>query len=168
MKDLKQGIHQYAQRSRQLVNDVGAIVLDADHRSAEGTFGSEQWAQSARQVINLVTTAGYDMSDALMAQCGAQSDGDVEFSEYLEAPPSPGSERLLSVAAPFVAEGTSYTIPPQALVLMPGALKPLATRFRLGVRGQAYVSGTYRGRIRFTSLPPATAPDQHLDVIVDL
>lgn len=167
MKDITEGIHQYAQRSRQLVDQAGAIVRDADQRIGEGTFGSAQWAQSVRQLVNLVATAGYEMSGAVLAQCGAQC-SDVELSEFLEAPPGPGYERVLSVAAPFVAEGTSYALPPQTLVLVPGVLRPYATRFRVGVRGPTYVSGTYRGRIRLACLPPATAPAQIMDVIVDL
>jgi hypothetical protein len=164
VKDVNDAVHQYAETSRQLVNEVGAILLDADHRIGEGTFGSAQWAQSARRMVNLVATAGYGLPAALMSQCA----GDVELSEFLKAPPGTGSERTLSVVAPFVAEGTSYAIPPQSLVLVPGVLRAYATRFRVGVRGPDYVSGTYRGRIRFTSLTAGTAQRTEMDVIVGL
>lgn len=165
MKDINEGIHSCAQSSRRLVEDAGAVVLEADQQISQGTFGSAQWAQSVRRLVNLVTTAGYQMSGTLMAQC---SDGDVELSAFLEAPPGTGSERVLSVAAPFVAEGTSYAIPSQALVLVPGVLRTYATRFRVGVRGPDYVSGTYRGRIRLTCLPTAGGQVQEMDVVVDL
>lgn len=168
MRDINEGIHRYAQASRQLVDEAGAIVLDADHRIGEGAFGSAQWAQAVRRLINLAATAGYEVSDALMSQCGSQCADDVELSDFLEAPPGTGCERMLSITAPFVAIGTSYAIPPQAMVLVPGVLRTFATRFRVGVRGPDYVSGTYRGRIRLTCLPAGSGPAQEMDVVVDL
>lgn len=164
MRDVEQGIRQCGETSRQLVEDAGALVLDADHRIGDGTFGSAQWAQSARRMVNLAVTAGYQLSAAAMSQCA----DDVELSEFLEAPPSKASRRALSIAAPFVAEGSSRALPPQAMVLVPSLLRTYATRFRVGVRGPDYVSGTYRGRIRLTSLPANTGQVQEIDVIVDL
>ncbi|MEB3030869.1 hypothetical protein [[Mycobacterium] nativiensis] len=168
MKDINEGMQRYAETSRQLVNQAGAIALDADHRIKEGSYGSAQWAQSARRLVNLMATAGYELSGALMSQCYAQCVDDVELSEFLEAPAGTGCERMLSVVAPLVAEGSSYAIPPQALVLVPGVLRPFATRFRVGVRGPDYVSGTYRGRIRLTGLPAGAGQVDEMDVIVGL
>ncbi|MEB3022448.1 hypothetical protein [[Mycobacterium] crassicus] len=168
MKNINESMQRYAETSRQLVNEAGSIALDADHRINEGSYGSAQWAQSARRLVNLVVTAGYELSGALMSQCYSQCADDIELSEFLQASPGTGCERMLSVVAPFVAEGSAYTIPPQSLVLVPGVLRPYATRFRVGVRGPDYVSGTYRGRVRLTDLPATTGQVDEMNVIVSL
>lgn len=141
MKGINDGMPGYAETSRRLINEAGRMV-------------------------NLMVTAGYGWSDALMAQCAHYGTADVELSEFLQAPPGTGCQRSLSVVAPFVAEGTGQVIPPQSLVLVPNVLRVFATRFRVGVRGPDYVSGTYRGRIRLTGLPGT--PAQEMDVIVGL
>lgn len=129
-------------------------------------------AETTRRMVNLVAAAGYQWSHevaaAMTSLCSPHCADDVELSEFLEAPPGTGCERVLSVVTPFVAEGTSYAIPPQSMVLVPGVLRTFATRFRVGVRGPGYLSGTYRGRIRLTGLPATAAQVAEMDVIVDL
>lgn len=130
--------------------------------------GVTRCAETARRMVDLVATTGYELSGAITSLWGSPCTDDVELSEFLEAPPGTGSERMLSVAAPLVAVGTSHVIPVAATVLVPGVLRTFATRFRVGVRGPDYVSGTYRGRIRLTGLSATTAQVTDMDVIVDL
>ncbi|MEO6794521.1 MAG: hypothetical protein ABI253_10775 [Mycobacterium sp.] len=139
--------------------------------------GITRCAETARRMVTLVATAGYQWSSELSGATTSRWDShcadDIELSEFLEAPPGTappgtGCERRLSVVTPFVAEGTSYAIPLPSMVFVPGVLRTFATRFRVGVRGPDYISGTYRGRIRLTGLSATTAQVDEMDVIVDL
>jgi len=130
--------------------------------------GVTRCAETARRMVDLIATTGYELSGALTTLWGSYCTDDVELSEFLEAPPGTGYERMLSVAAPLVAVGTSHLIPVASTVFVPAVLRTFATRFRVGVRGPDYVSGTYRGRVRLTDLSATTAQVAEMDVIVDL
>ena len=164
MTELSARISRYAEASRHLVSRAGAIMLAADDQIADGTFDSAQWAKSVRQLGDLAVTAGLELAPNMMSACAPQSPGDVALSAFIEVVPDNESPRLLSVAEQFVQDGTSYAIPDRSLVFVPAILRVFATRFRVGVTGPDYRSGTYRGRIRLTA--PGVVDET--DVIVDL
>lgn len=162
-------IIEYAQTSRRLVRQAGAIVLQANDQINDGTFGSAQWTKSAQQLVNLAVTAGLEIAPQLMPiPCLPQS-GQLELSDFVEVDADNERERMLSVAKPFVHDGApSCVIPNQFIVFVPGILRVYANRFRVGVRWPDLRSGTYRGRVRLTSIQTAVPRVDEMDVIVDL
>lgn len=169
MTDLNARIGRYADASQRLVSQTGALMLEANSQIVNGTFDSAQWAKSARQLIDLAMTAGLELAPDMMPMCPPRSSGDLELSDFIEVDPDAESERLLSVAKPFVADGNpSYAIPDRSIVFVPSVLRTYATRFRVGVRGPNYSSGTYRGRIRLTRVRSGGVRVHESDLIIDL
>jgi len=159
-------IGQYAGASRSVVSQAGAILLKANDRISKGTFGTEHWAKSAQELFNLVLTAGLNMDPQA---CLQQLCGETDLSDFITVAPDNTCERSLSVAQSFVQDGSpGYRIPDQLIVFVPPVLPVYATRFRVGVNWPDLRTGTYRGRVRLTSLQTAIPQAVEMDVIVDL
>jgi hypothetical protein len=166
MTDPTTRIGQYAGASRSLVSQAGAIVLQANDHMSKGTFSSAQWAKSAQELFNLFLTAGLEMDPQT---CLQQWCGEPDLSDFIEVKPDNACERTLSVAQSFVQDGApGYRIPDQFVVFVPPILPVYAKRYRVGVNWPDLHSGTYRGRVRLTSLQMATPRAVEMDVIVDL
>jgi hypothetical protein len=159
-------IGQYAGASRGVVSQAGAILLKANDRIGKGTFGTEHWAQSAQEMFNLFLTAGLNMDPQA---CLQQWCGETDLSDFITVEPDNTCERSLSVAQSFVQDGSpGYRIPDQFIVFVPAILPVYAKLYRVGVNWPDVRSGTYRGRVRLTSLKTATPNPVEMDVIVDL
>lgn len=130
---------------------------------------SEQFAKSANDLLNLAVAASLEWAPAVMSFWSPPSTDEVELSEFIDATSDSDCKRILSVAKPFRRVGApSDAIGAQSLVFVPSILRVHATCFRVGVKGQNYSSGTYRGSVRLTSVQ-AGVPRQHeIDVTVDL
>jgi hypothetical protein len=166
MTDPTTRIGQYAGASRGLVSQAGAILLKANDRISKGTFSTEQWAKSAQEMFNLFLTAGLNMDPQA---CLQQLCGEADLSDFITVAPDNACERSLSVAQSFVQDGSpGYRIPDQFIVFVPAILPVYAKRYRVGVNWPDVRSGTYRGRVRLTSLQTATPNVVEMDVIVDL
>lgn len=159
-----------------------AVLLAADmlnecaaEMSQRSAALAEKWAtgdvrldESVRFAADLTVRLATDPWRYLerLRRCVPHPADDRELSEFLQAPPDPEDRRTLSVAGPFVRDGTSYAIPRELIVFVPAALDCYATRFRVAVVGPDYHCGTYRGRVRLTSRRSARVHE--LDVVVDL
>jgi hypothetical protein len=166
MTDPTTRIGQYAGASRGLVSQAGEILLNANDRISKGTFSSEHWAKSAQELFNLFLTAGLNMDPQA---CLQQLCGETDLSDFITVAPDNTCERSLSVAQSFVQDGApGYGIPDQFVVFVPPILPVYAKRYRVGVNWPDVRSGTYRGRVRLTSLQTATPNSVEMDVIVDL
>ncbi|MGB3473732.1 MAG: hypothetical protein WBA69_03000 [Mycobacterium sp.] len=169
MTDTAGWITQYATTSQRLVNEAGALMQRVDHQIRNGTYGSEHVAKTASELLNLGLAASLQWTQAMFSFWSPASTDDVELSEFIEADPDSGCERVLSVAQPFRRLGAeSDAIGAHALVFVPGTLRVHATRFRVGVRGQDYSSGTYRGSVRLTSVQAGVSRQHEMAVTVDL
>jgi hypothetical protein len=159
-------IGQYAGASRGVVSQAGEILLKANDRIGKGTFGTEHWAKSAQEMFNLFLTAGLNMDPQT---CVQQLCGETDLSDLITVAPDNTCERSLSVAQSFVQDGSpGYRIPDQLIVFVPAILPVYAELYRVGVNWPDVRSGTYRGRVRLTSLKTATPNAVEMDVIVDL
>ena len=95
--------------------------------------------------------------------------GETDHSDFNTVAPDNACERSLSVAQSFVQDGSpGYRIPDQLIVFLPPILPVYAKQFRVGVNWADLRTGTYRGRVRLTSLQTAAPQAVEMDVIVDL
>jgi hypothetical protein len=158
----------WAETSRRLLSGAGAIALRANEQIAKGTFDTAQCARSTQQLADLALTAGLEMAPRAMRL--SMSSPELELSDFIEVAPDNDCERVLSVAAPFVADGEpSWVIPDRFIVFVPAILRVYAKRFRVASTWPDLRSGTYRGRVRLTRL--MAGGDEHpdrVDVVVDL
>ncbi|CAJ1505856.1 hypothetical protein [[Mycobacterium] holstebronense] len=169
MTDAASWITQYATTSQRLVNETGELMQQVDRQIRNGTYGSEHVAKTANQLLNLAMAASLEWTAAAFSFWSPPSTDAVELSEFIEAEPDSDCERVLSVAKPFRRLGAeSDVIGAQSLVFVPGILRVHAARFRVGVRGQNYSSGTYRGSVRLTSVRDGVSRSHEMDVTVDL
>lgn len=169
MTDAAGWITQYATTSQRLVNETGKLMQQVDHQIRNGTYGSEQVAKTANQLLNLAITTSLEWSQAVFSFWSPPTTDAAELSEFIEVEPDSDCERVLSVAKPFRRLGAeSDVIGAQSLVFVPGTLRVHAARFRVGVKGQNYYSGTYRGSVRLTSVRDGVSRCHEMDVTVDL
>ncbi|OBK83562.1 hypothetical protein A5649_06145 [Mycolicibacter heraklionensis] len=169
MTDAAGWITQYATTSQRLVNETGKLMQQVDHQIRNGTYGSEQVAKTANQLLNLAITTSLEWSQAVFSFWSPPTTDAVELSEFIEVEPDSDCERVLSVAKPFRRLGAeSDVIGAQSLVFVPGILRVHAARFRVGIKGQNYYSGTYRGSVRLTSVRDGVSRRHEMDVTVDL
>ncbi|MGZ4577986.1 MAG: hypothetical protein ACXVX1_09755 [Mycobacterium sp.] len=167
MTDPTARIDQYAEATRDVVGQAGEILLQANDQMKDGTFNSAQWAKSAYQLVNLFLTAGLEAG--AQALCPQRWFGEPELSDFITVTPDNTCERMLSLAQPFVHDGApGCRIPDQFVVFVPKILPVYAKQFRVGVNWPDLRSGTYRGRVRLTSLKAAVTQAVETDVTVDL
>lgn len=170
MTDLSARITRYAETSRGLISQAGAILLQANDQIEGGTFDFAQWAKSAQQLVNLALDAGMELGPQLLSMAYlAQSSGELEYSDFIEVKPDNECERALSVAASFAQQGApSWVIPDRTIVFVPGVLRPYATKFRVATSWPDLRSGTYAGRVRLARIKNADPNPAVVDVVVDL
>lgn len=163
-------IAQYAEMSRRLVNQAGAIVLQANDQISKGTFDTARWAKSAYELSDLALTSGMQAAPQVMSIASLwRSSKETLLSDYVRVAPYNESRRTFTVVEPFVHVGAhSCVIPVQSIVFVPETLPAYAVRFRVGARWADLRSGTYRGRVRLTSIASAEAHSHEMPVIIDL
>lgn len=166
MTDPTANIEQYAESTRELVNQAGAILLQANDEVGEGKFSFADWAKSARDLFNLFLTTGLEVIPQTLC---LQPFDNLDLSDFVQVAPDNACERMLSVAQSFVHDGAgACRIPDQFVVFVPKVLPVYAKQFRVGVNWPDVRSGTYRGRVRLTSLKTAATAVVEMDVTVDL
>jgi hypothetical protein len=159
-----------AQSVEALVSEAGAILLQANTKAAEGSFGAKQWAKSANKLLNIALTAAVEFTPPLLSgPCLSQLFDDADFSDFIETTPDNAFKRVLSVCASFTHTGApGCAFPDQFIVFSPPILPVYAKLFRVGVAWPDARSGTYRGRVRLTQIGDGAQGVDEMDVIVDL
>jgi hypothetical protein len=159
-------ITQWAEAARRIVSQVGEIALQVNTQINEEKFSTEKWAKSTQQLVDLALTTGLEMPQI---PCLPHSADPRDLSDFISVEPDGHFQRALSVAAPFVQEGTpSCVIPAPSIFFVPAVIRLHATSFRVGVNWPQLRSGTYRGRIRLTQIGAATPESVEKDVVIDL
>ncbi len=171
MTDPRAHITRYAESTRGLINQASEILVQANDQISDGTFGSGEWAKSARKLFNLALTTGLECDPmTLLSGClPAQLCAGPSFSDYQMAERDNECQRTLSVAKSFVhVAAPSCVIPDKLIVFDPPILPVYATRFRVGADGPDLRCGTYRGVVRLTRIQTAGTSASEMDVTVDL
>ncbi len=162
----------YAAASRRVVTQAGDVVLHANKEISKGTYDFAQWSKSVNELVNLVLTAGLQLSAQMIPiPCIPKATEEYGLSDFITTAPDDKHERLLTVAEKFVQPGApSSVIPAEFIGFEPAILPRNATKFRIKVYWPNLRSGTYRGRIRLTRIPTAAdAPhDPGMGVVIDL
>jgi hypothetical protein len=170
MTDPRPQITQLTETTKDLVNQAGSILLQANDQARDGTLGAKQWAKSAHQLLNVALTAGLELNPMAMPfPCLPQICDDPDLSDYITAKPDNECERTLSVAKSFTHVGArSCVIPDHLIVFAPPILPVYAKRFRIGANLPDLRCGTYKGRVRLTQIQTGAKRVDEMDVIVDL